>query len=59
MRDRDFSDKEAKIWRILVLSLFAIIIGGGFWAVNKYVPPQHLFWKPLDTNPNSNSLRSI
>jgi hypothetical protein len=50
MRDRDFSDKEAKIWRILVLSLFAIIIGGGFWAVNKYVPPQHLFWKPLDTN---------
>lgn len=50
MKEEEFSTKQAKVWRILVGLLFVAIIGGGFWAVNRYVPPQHLFWKPLDTN---------
>lgn len=50
MWDRELSLKQEKIWRMIVLALFALLIGGGIWAVNKYVPPQHLFWKPLDTN---------
>lgn len=50
MRDQDLSTKQVRFWRSFVALLFAAIIGGGVWAVNKYVPPQHLFWKPLDTN---------
>lgn len=50
MRDREFSIKQEKFWRIFVMAIFTALIGGGFWVVNKYVPPQHLFWKPLDTN---------
>lgn len=50
MRETDLSPKQTKFWRIFISLLFIGIIGGGFWAVNRYVPPQHLFWKPLDTN---------
>lgn len=50
MRDQEFSKNQEKFWRIFVMTIFALLLGGGFWAVNKYVPPQHLFWKPLDTN---------
>lgn len=38
------------IWGGFVTALFALIIGGSIWAVDRYVPPQHLFWKPLDTS---------
>ena len=27
---------------------FVIFLGAGLWAANRYVPPQHLPWKPLD-----------
>lgn len=50
MRNRNFSDKQEKFWRIFVLAFFALLISSGFWVINRYVPPQHLFWKPLDTN---------
>lgn len=32
----------------LKLSLCLISICGGFWSVNKYVPPQHLIWRSLN-----------
>ena len=50
MRSKEFSTKQTQFWRAFVGLLFLGIVGGGLWAVNKYVPPEHLFWKPLDTN---------
>jgi hypothetical protein len=50
MRNPVTSRNKAQLWRSGVIILFLAIIGGGIWAVNRYVPPQHLFWKPLDTN---------
>jgi len=38
------------IWRALIISLFTGLVGGAFWTIDHYVPPQHLFWKPLDTS---------
>ena len=42
--------RGASIWKSFVIALFIALIGGGIWAVNRFVPPQHLLWKPLDTN---------
>jgi len=39
-----------RIWRIIVVLIFAALIGGLFWTVNRFVPAQHLVWKPLDTS---------
>jgi len=39
-----------RIWKSFVTLLCLVVIGGVVWAVNTYVPPQHLFWKPLNTN---------
>jgi len=50
MRDKGISKKQTRIWRMFVMIFFFGLIGGAVWAVNKYIPPQHLFWKPLDTN---------
>ena len=50
MRNSGFSKKQTRVWRIFITLFFFGLIGGTFWAVNKYVPSQHLFWKPLDTN---------
>jgi len=50
MRDENLNPIYVKLWRAFVWILFFGVIGGGFWAINSYVPPQHLFWKPLDTN---------
>lgn len=38
------------VWRAGVIICFAGLISGGFWVINRYVPPQHLFWKPLETS---------
>jgi len=38
------------IWRTTVITFFIGLISGAFWTINRYVPPQHLFWKPLDTS---------
>ncbi len=43
-------DRGDWIWGTIVTAFFAVIIGGGIWAIDRYVPPQHLFWKPLDTS---------
>lgn len=50
MKDKDLSAKLSRLWRGFVTLSFLAILGGGMWAINRYVPPQHLFWKPLDTN---------
>ncbi len=50
MKVQTFNAKHGKIWRTFVTLLFISLIGGSFWAIDRYVPPQHLFWKPLDTN---------
>lgn len=39
-----------RIWKALILFIFLALIGGGFWAANKYIPGQHLPWKALDTS---------
>lgn len=50
MKDEDLSPLKARLWRVFVTVFFISIIGGGIWAINRYVPPQHLIWKPLDTS---------
>lgn len=50
MRDKTSNRNKRRLWRSLVTVFFIAIIGGIFWTVNTYVPPQHLFWKPLDTS---------
>jgi len=50
MKDEDLSPNQVKFWRAFITILFIGTLGTAFWAVNKHVPPQHLFWKPLDTN---------
>ena len=50
MKDTTFSTVKVRFWRGFIGLVFLSLIGGGFWTVNTYIPPQHLFWKPLDTN---------
>lgn len=50
MKDKGLATHTKRFWRAFVTLFFVAIIGGGIWAVNAYVPPQHLFWKPLDTS---------
>jgi len=47
---RQQTSKLAWLWRCFVIALFGGLIIGIFWTINRYVPPQHLFWKPLDTS---------
>ncbi len=42
--------KSDWIWGSFVTALFVLIIVGSIWLIGRYVPPQHLFWKPLDTS---------
>ena len=42
--------KRRPLWNRFITVFFIAILGSGLWAVNRYVPPQHLLWKPLDTN---------
>ncbi len=49
MRKKSKGRKKHPVWKSFVTVLFIGMIGGGFWAVNRYVPPQHLVWKALDT----------
>ncbi len=50
MRSRRKKAKQNGLWKTLVSVIFTALIAGVFWTVNRYVPPQHLFWKPLDTS---------
>ena len=50
MRFRRKRSKRDWIWGAFVTACFAGIIGSVIWAIDHYVPPQHLFWKPLDTS---------
>ena len=38
------------LWHRFIIVFSISLLSGGLWAVNRYVPPQHLFWKALDTN---------
>ena len=42
--------KRRSLRNSVIVGLFIAIISGGIWIANRYVPPQHLFWKPLDTS---------
>ena len=50
MRFRRKKSKRDWIWGALATALITGLIGGAIWTVDRYVPPQHLFWKPLDTS---------
>jgi len=50
MRGRKEKSKRVSFWKIFVFVVVAGLIGGIGWTINRYVPPQHLFWKPLDTS---------
>jgi len=56
MRFRRINSKQNRksklnwIWRGALLTCLAVIFSGAFWTINRYVPPQHLFWKPLETS---------
>ena len=39
-----------RVRRSFLTLVLLLGLGGTFWAVNTYVPPQHLFWKPLETS---------
>jgi len=38
-----------RLWKLAVILVIVGLVSGLFWAANKYVPPQHLPWKSLDT----------
>lgn len=42
--------KQNRIWGAVVTAFVIALIAGVFWTVDRYVPPQHLFWKPLNTS---------
>ena len=50
MRFRRKKSKREWVWRAIVTALFAGLISGLIWIVDRYVAPQHLFWKPLETS---------
>ena len=50
MRIRKKRSKSDWLWGAFVTALFAGVIGGAIWTVDRFVPSQHLFWKPLDTS---------
>lgn len=50
MRFRRKKSKTDRIWGAFATALVGVLIGGTFWTIDHYVPPQHLFWKPLDTS---------
>ncbi len=50
MRDKLSNQRKTRLWNSFITVLFLALISGVIWAVNTYVPPQHLIWKPLDTN---------
>lgn len=44
------TQRGERIWKWFIAILFLSLLGGGFWAANKYLPGQHLPWKSLDTS---------
>lgn len=50
MRFRRKKSKRDWVWRAVITLCFAGLIGGVVWTADRYVAPQHLFWKPLDTS---------
>lgn len=42
--------KRDWIWGAVVTFIFTGLICGAIWTIDRYVPPQHLFWKPLETS---------
>jgi len=50
MRFRRKKSKRDWIWGAFVTVLFVGLIGGAVWAADRFIAPQHLFWKPLDTS---------
>ena len=50
MRRRRKKQKPSRVKSALIIALIAAGVGGIVWTLDRYVPPQHLFWKPLDTS---------
>lgn len=50
MRSRRKKTKQHWFRKTFVIVIVAGLIGGIVWTIDRYVPPQHLFWKPLDTS---------
>lgn len=50
MRFRRKKSKTDRLWGAFVTAFVIAVIAGVFWTVDRYVPPQHLIWKPLDTS---------
>jgi len=50
MRFRRKTLKRNWFWGGLVTVLVVVFLSSVFWALDRFVPPQHLFWKPLDTS---------
>ncbi len=49
MRFRRKRSKRDWVWGSIVTVFVAGLIGSAIWAIDRFVAPQHLFWKPLDT----------
>jgi len=50
MRFRRQKSKKDWLWGAFAVTFISFLVGGTIWTVDRYVPPQHLFWKPLDTS---------
>jgi len=50
MRRRRKKQKPSRVKSAIIIALIAAGVGGIVWTLDRYVPPQHLFWKPLDTS---------
>jgi len=49
MKFRRKRSKRDWVWGGVSALLILGVAACAFWTINRYVPPQHLFWKPLDT----------
>ena len=41
---------KRRLWRYVKLFIFAASLAAGFWAANRHIPSQHLFWRSLNPN---------